>query len=51
LVQFCGLQATDAAIERAIGKIRTQRAYAYRSHPQLRAFADQVPERLRTYGY
>jgi len=51
LVQFCGLQATDAAIERAIGKIRTQRAYAYRRNSQLKDFADEVQERLRAYGY
>ena len=51
IIRFCGLPVSDEAIKRVGGLVRKERAYAYREKPDLRAFADRVPERLAGYGY
>jgi hypothetical protein len=48
---FAGLPASDETIRKVAVLVRKERAYAYREKPELRAFADHVPERLATYGY
>lgn len=51
VTEFCGLLCGEGAIEKAASLVRKDRAYAYREKPDLRAFADRVPERLSAYGY
>jgi hypothetical protein len=50
-VRFCGLPSSDEDVKRVASQVRKERAYAYRTIPELRAFADRVPERLSAYGY
>ncbi len=51
ITKFCGLRCGEEAIQKAASFVRKDRAYAYREKPDLRAFADRVPERLSAYGY
>jgi hypothetical protein len=51
LAAFCGLTASAADIERAAQRVRKERAYAYRRNPELRAFAEQVQNRLIAHSY
>ncbi len=51
LNQFCNLQADEESIHRAAQLARKDRAFAYRRDPELKAFADQVSDRLRKHGY
>lgn len=49
--QFCGLSANDATIEQVIGRVKKERAYAYRSDAELRAFSERVASRLLAENY
>jgi len=51
LSRFCGLQASEIAIRNAVATVQKERAYAYQESPDLRAFAERVPDRLHAYGY
>jgi hypothetical protein len=51
LASFCGLPAGDEQIQAASGKVRRERAYAYRQDPALSAFAASMHSRLAHYGY
>jgi hypothetical protein len=51
VTRFAGLSASDETIRKVAVLVRKERAYAYRERPELRAFADHVPERLGAYGY
>ncbi|HZX14135.1 MAG TPA: sulfotransferase [Thermodesulfobacteriota bacterium] len=51
LAEFCNLQAGDKDIERVALQIKRERAYAYRSNPELETFAAKMAERLRAQGY
>ena len=51
VIHFAGLSVSDEAIKRVVAWVHKERAYAYREKPELRAFADRVPERLGAYGY
>lgn len=51
LSEFCELDATPAAIERAAGRVRANRAYAYRGSEELASFAESVEDRLCAYDY
>lgn len=51
LAQFCELSFNDAALARAAGMVKKERAYAYLENPQLREFANRVRKRLVTYSY
>lgn len=51
LTCFCGLKATDEEIRRVAGQVKKGRAYAYQGKSELEAFAKQVFERLRLFGY
>lgn len=51
LAAFCGVTSDHAAVEMAASRVKTERAYAYRRNPELRAFADQVAKRLVVQSY
>jgi hypothetical protein len=51
LAQFCGLHATDATIDRLVASVRESRAYAFRSNPELLAYASEIDNRLAEWGY
>jgi hypothetical protein len=51
IIRFCGLPVSGEDLKRVGTLVRKERAYAYREKPDLRAFADRVPERLAGYGY
>jgi len=51
LAAFCGVTSDKAAVELAAGRVKIERAYAYRRDPELQAFADQVAQRLVTNSY
>jgi len=51
LAAFCCLPADNATVEALAGTVLKGRVYAYRSNPELKAFADTVAERLRENGY
>ncbi len=49
--RFCELSATDEDIARVARQARKERAYGYRNHPELAAFAERMAERLKLHGY
>ncbi|HMD84918.1 MAG TPA: sulfotransferase [Terriglobia bacterium] len=51
LVEFCGIPPSAALLAKATALVRKQRAYAYRSSPELNAFAHGVAERLQAQNY
>jgi hypothetical protein len=52
LAEFCELKPSEEALtEITPRQIKPDRAYAYRNNPVLKAFAQNVSDRLRTYGY
>lgn len=51
LSQFCELKVTQDRIEEAVSKVNKTRAYAYLSHPELKAFSVDISDRLKSYGY
>jgi hypothetical protein len=51
IVDFCELQAKEGDIERVAKQVKVERAYAYRSDPELEGFSARVAERLRRHGY
>lgn len=51
LALFCNLDATDKQVQEAVRHVRKDRAYAYRSDPELVAFAEKVQGILNEFGY
>ncbi len=51
LSDFCSLGATVEQIQKVAGRVKKGRAYAYRTKPELQAFAEQVAGRMRVFGY
>lgn len=51
LSEFAGLEASPGRIKELTQDINKSRAYAYRSEPELEAFAKEHVDLLRTYGY
>lgn len=51
LAGFCGLSVSDEEVARVAGSVKKERAYSYRGKPELKAFADQVADRLASLGY
>jgi hypothetical protein len=51
LADFCQLAVSEEAVARQAGRVRKDRAFAYRKHPHLVDFAGNVAERLRILGY
>ncbi len=51
LVEFCGIPANPALLRKAAALVRKERAYAYRSSPELSSFARGVAERLQAQNY
>ena len=51
LVRFCGASPSAAALAKAATLVQKDRAYAYRSCPELNSFARGVAERLRAQNY
>ena len=48
---FCGLDVDRARCSRAVNGVRSDRRLAYRSDPELVAFAEAVKDRLALHGY
>jgi hypothetical protein len=51
LVEFCGIPASAALLGKAAALVRKERAYAFRSNPELNSFARSVAERLQAQNY
>ena len=51
LARFCGLDADDALVRRAVGDVNPERAFAFRRDAELAAFAAAHGERLERFGY
>ena len=51
VARFCGLEAGEGELRRAVGDVNPERAYAYRRDEELRAFAEAHAERLAVHGY
>lgn len=51
LAEFCGLAVTDGQIQEVAGKGNRDRAYGYRSNPELLDYEKRVISRLMPYGY
>lgn len=51
LSSFCGLSASEGEIQRIASQANKSRAYAYRNNPELITFAEQMKDKLKTYGY
>jgi hypothetical protein len=51
LAQFCGLTVGDEKLEKVAAQMKRERAYAYKSNPELRAFAEGVAQRLAAQDY
>jgi len=51
LALFCNIDTTDQQIQQAVRNVKKDRAYAYRSDPELIAFAENVPGVLNEFGY
>lgn len=51
LADFCGIDVSSKALRATASHARDSRAYAYRSSPHLREFADSVADRLAVYQY
>jgi hypothetical protein len=48
---FCGLEPSRERCAALVEGVRADRAYSYRTTPELAAFADTVKERLAEFGY
>lgn len=51
LAQFCELPVDDVAVQQAAGRVKLERAFAYRKNPELRALADRAAQRLEAQHY
>lgn len=51
LSEFCNVKASAAVVRNAATLVRKERAYAYRSSPELSSFARGVAERLQAQNY
>jgi hypothetical protein len=51
LAEFCGVSPSATLLAKAAALVKKQRAYAYRSSPELNAFARGVAERLHAQNY
>jgi hypothetical protein len=51
LAQFCGLPANPSAVQQAAGRVKLERAFAYRKNPELRQLADREAQRLAAQHY
>ncbi|MFA9460558.1 sulfotransferase [Thiohalorhabdus methylotrophus] len=51
VAEFCGLEAGEDRIRAITGHLDPERAFAYRSSPELRAFAEARSDRLQAFGY
>lgn len=51
LTEFCELKPSEEALAKAAKQVRPDRAYAYRNDRRLQAFAQDMDDRLRIYGY
>ena len=51
LATFCGLKASGHAVHEAVADVNADRAYAFRTHPDLAALAGDVADRLAERGY
>lgn len=48
---FCGLDPNPYAVESACSHLRSDRACAYRSNPELKSLGTEFSSRLAAYGY
>jgi hypothetical protein len=48
---FSGLKASPDRIKELTSGINKDRAFAYRNEPELVAFAGEMSDRLKVYGY
>ena len=51
LAAFCDLSPTEQHIRQVTDSLNRDRAFAYRSNPNLHGFAERVSEQLELYGY
>ncbi|MHC1743084.1 MAG: sulfotransferase [Syntrophobacteraceae bacterium] len=51
LAAFAKLEPGDATVARLAERVRKDRAFAYRKHPHLMAFAEDRGDRLKVWGY
>jgi hypothetical protein len=51
LAAFCGLSVSPDAFEQVVQQVQPDRAYRYRSHPDLNHFALRHATRLAVWGY
>jgi hypothetical protein len=51
LAAFANLSVGEDVIARIAGTVNKDRAFAYRKHPHLTAFAETMTERLKVWGY
>jgi hypothetical protein len=51
VARFCGLDAGEGAVARAVRSVRRERAFAHRQSPALRELALRNAHRLTPYGY
>ena len=51
LAEVCELNSSKEALTKAAKQVRPDRAYAYRNDQKLKEFAQNMSDRLRTYGY
>jgi LPS sulfotransferase NodH len=51
LAKFCGIDASSGRLHTAANHAREDRAYAFRSRPDLQEFAEDVADRLAAYQY
>jgi Sulfotransferase family len=51
VLRFCDIDVDPTKMQQAMATVKTDRAYAYRSTPELQAFAETVAPQLKHYGY
>jgi len=51
VAEHCGLAIDEHRIQQLTGHLNPERAFAYRSSPELRQFAQDHAERLEAFGY
>jgi hypothetical protein len=51
LADFSNLPVGEGVIAGLAARVKKERAFAYRKHPHLTAFAENMAERLAVWGY
>ncbi len=51
LADFCRLAVDDRILSELAGRVRKDRAFAYRKHPHLIEFSEKMADRLRVWEY